>query len=82
MGRLKYFQIKLENNPSGVYFGGDIVRGKIFIGLEGNGKKARGKEEKKDAKNMQTPLSFIVFLFCISNFIMMGYQQIRTESML
>jgi hypothetical protein len=50
-GRRKYFQIKLENNPSGVYFGGDVVPGKIFIGLEGNGKKARGKEDKKDGES-------------------------------
>ena len=63
MGRLKYFQIKLEDRPSGVFFGGAVVRGKIFVGLEGNGKKVRGKEEKKDAKNMQTPLSYIVSLF-------------------
>ena len=42
MGRLKFFQIKLDDNPSGVYFGGDVVKGKMFIGLEGNGKKARG----------------------------------------
>ena len=63
MGRLKYFQIKLVDRPSGVFFGGDVVRGKIFIGLEGNGKKARGKEEKKDANKMQTLLSYIVTLF-------------------
>ena len=42
MGRLKYFQIKLENNPSGIYFGGDVVEGKVSIGLDGDGKKARG----------------------------------------
>ena len=63
MGRLKYFQIKLEDRPSGVYFGGDVVWGKIFIGLEGNGKKARGKEEKKDADMMKTLLSYVVTLF-------------------
>ena len=43
MGRLKQFQIQLDN-PSGVYFGGDVVQGTIFLGLEGNGKKARGED--------------------------------------
>lgn len=39
---LLYFEIKLENNPSGVYFGGDVVQGKMLFGLEGSAKKARG----------------------------------------
>ena len=42
MGRLRYFRIKLENNDSGIYFGGDTVQGKLLVGLEGDGKKARG----------------------------------------
>ena len=43
MGRLRYFRIKLENNDSGIYFGGDTVQGKLLVGLEGDGKKARGR---------------------------------------
>ena len=43
MGRLRYFQIKLENNNNGIYFGGDTVQGKLVVGLEGDGKKARGR---------------------------------------
>jgi len=41
MGRLKYLRIKLDN-PSGVYFGGNVVTGTVSLGLDGDGKKARG----------------------------------------
>jgi len=41
MGRLKLFKIKLDN-PTGIYFGGDVVSGTVFLGLDGDGKKARG----------------------------------------
>ena len=75
MGRLKYFQIKLENNPPGVFFGGDVVRGRIFIGLEGN-VKIRQVVRKK--RKMQKHANTVVIH---SNFIQMGYQQKQTWSM-
>ena len=42
MGGLKNFEIKLEDNPAKVYFAGDLVKGRISFGLDGDGKKARG----------------------------------------
>lgn len=42
MGGLKHFEIKLEGNPAKVYFAGDLVKGRIFFGLDSDGKKARG----------------------------------------
>ena len=44
MGRLKQFQIQLDNS-SGVYFGGDVVKGTIFLGLEGNRKRQEVREK-------------------------------------
>jgi len=41
MGRLSLFEIQLDN-PGGVYFGGNIVTGRVRLVLEGDGKKARG----------------------------------------
>eukprot|EP00092_Neocalanus_flemingeri_P026417 GFUD01028635.1.p1 GENE.GFUD01028635.1~~GFUD01028635.1.p1 ORF type:complete len:421 (+),score=80.89 GFUD01028635.1:75-1265(+) len=41
MGRLRLFNIRLDK-PSGVYFGGDVITGTVSLGLDGNGKKARG----------------------------------------
>ena len=41
MGKLRLFNIQLDNT-GGVFFGGDVVSGRVFMGLEGNGKKARG----------------------------------------
>ena len=34
MGVLQYFDVILEDNPSGVYFPGDVVKGRIKYGLE------------------------------------------------
>ena len=34
MGVLQYFDVLLEDNPSGVYFPGDVVKGRIKYGLE------------------------------------------------
>jgi len=42
MGKLLYMKIILSNNPSGVYFGGDVVEGRLLVGFSGDGKKARG----------------------------------------
>ena len=41
MGRLNSFRIQLDN-PSGVYFGGNVVTGTVSLSLGGDGKKARG----------------------------------------
>ena len=37
MGDLQYFDVVLEDNPSGVYFAGDVVKGKIQYALEEGG---------------------------------------------
>ena len=42
MGKLLYMKIILSNNSSGVYFGGDVVEGRLLVGFSGDGKKARG----------------------------------------
>ena len=44
---LKYLTVTLDN-AAGVFFAGDLVKGKISFGLEGEGKKARGKVQRKN----------------------------------
>ena len=46
MGGLKYFDVKLDNQ-AGVYFGGDVVTGKLSMTLE-DVKKARGNIRDQD----------------------------------
>jgi hypothetical protein len=42
MGGLNNCETKLEDNPAKAYFAGDLVKGRISFGLDGDGKKARG----------------------------------------
>ena len=46
MGGLKFFDVKLDNQ-AGVYFGGDVVTGRLSMKLE-DVKKARGNIQEQD----------------------------------
>ena len=39
---LIYLNVNLEENSSGNYFGGDLVKGTVGVGISGSSKKARG----------------------------------------